>query len=288
MDAGLDWDDKLRLQRDIIQLAIDALRPILVKMRPHVMVLASYPSEDAKIEVDGKRAFPIPGLKNSDVASFMSEILKKEHRRRHEDIKLAKLTLEVMVTGQAFRVMLPVYREGLGWVVEPNCIHRTGCTKTLAAQNSRRSGISRDWYLKTKWTHQKSSSGSASRESQYTKQQVKSDTVQDYEYDERRMLFRGPFDTARSRYGAAATQGLGQYETNVYDVHTAYLNDAGGGGMTSTGERRERKSLKYPFGRQVIMINHQYIAVDQPNPFWHGDYRARRTRVYLCRTWREP
>ena len=265
---------KLRLQRDIIQLAIDALRPILVKMRPHILVLASQASKNANLELNG-RQWEIPGLMNSDVASFVSKVLGQIHKMRHEDILLAELTLEVMVTGTAYRVMLPVWRDGLGWVIEPKLYPQARVFrdprgtrletfrdfKSLVFEDQMDAGEIEQWF--------------GVKESQYTKEQVSADTVVPYEQDERRMFFRGPHEF--NRYGnplGPSSPNMSEHETRVYDIHTGYFNDAGGGGITGSGERMARKALKYPFGRQVIMINYQHIAVDQPNPFWHGDYPA--------------
>ena len=270
--ADTSGGDKLRLQRDVIQVAIDALRPILVKMRPHIMVLASYPSEDAKIEGKNGQSYAVEGLKNSDVASFLSDVLRKEHKRRHEDILLAEMTLEVMVTGQAFRVMLPVWRDGLGWVMEPklypqNRVFKDPRGTRLETFRDFKSLIFRDEMDAGEIEH-----WFGVKESEYTKENIRSDTAMMSERrDEGRSYFRGR--SQFSRYGdRGTTDSLG--DSRTYNIDTGYFNDAGGGGMTSTGDRRERKALRFPFGRQLIMINEQKIIVDQPNPFWHGDYPA--------------
>lgn len=268
-------DDKLRLQRDIIQLAIDALRPILVKMRPHLMVLASYPSEQANIQLNDGRSYSIPGLMNSDVATFAAEVLKKEHRRRHEDILLAEMTLEVMVTGQAFRVNLPVWRDGLGWCIEPKLYSQNRVYKDpdgtrletfrdfkgLAFEDEMSASEIKQWF--------------GVDESEYTQEHMESSNVMGhYEAgtDEgRRMFYRGMMQFGRrGQLGDHDRPG----KERKYTVHTGQFNDAGGGGMTSSGERESKKALKYPFGRQLIMINQQKIVVDKPNPYWHGEYNC--------------
>ena len=109
----------LRIQRDIIQLAIDALRPILIQSKPHVMVLASYPNELAELELGGDRVYPIEGLYNTDVAGFATTALDKGRNDRHDINLLAELLLEVLISGQAYRTLIPVHRPGMGTILRP-------------------------------------------------------------------------------------------------------------------------------------------------------------------------
>lgn len=257
--------DKLRIQRDIIQLSIDALRPILVKMRPHILVLATYPDHDAVLELPNNRSFTIRNLKNSDVSSFMTESLLREHRRRHEDILLSELILEVMITGQAYRVCLPVHKPGFGTIIEPKLYPRS---RVLLDYDGTRLADFKD-FMHIIFEDDMDANAIfhtfGVKESEYTKEDEPSaDALYDYE---ERGVFRST--SAIRRYG----RRVDDYDYDrprKYKVHTGYFNE--GASEMEVYHDAPPKSLKYPFGRQLIMINEQYLAVDQPNPFWHGDY----------------
>ena len=254
--------DKMRIQRDIIQLAVDALRPILVKMRPHILCLATYPNEDANLELSGNRSHPIQGLKNSDVAAFLTEALLREHRRRHEDILLSELILEVMITGQAYRVILPVERPGFGTALEPKLYPRA---RVFLDPNGTRLADFKDFKyvaFEDDMDANEIYQNYGVRERDYTQKSDQESSRVDREGG----LFQGV--TRFRRYGRQVKEEF-NYERRIYKVHTGYFNEAA---SELVAYHETPQKLKYPFGRQLVMINEQLIVVDQPNPFWHGDY----------------
>ena len=258
--------DKLRLQRDIIQISIDALRPILVKMSPHIMVLASYPDSDVKLE-SKDRSFTVQGLKNSDVASFMSTVLLKEHKRRHEELLMAETVLEVMVTGQAYRTLLPVTYPRLGTVIEPKLYSQD---RVLKDPKGTRLADFRDF--KYMIFEDELDAGEIEqlfgvKENVYTRE---TDSRGGDSYVDRDYNGSGLYKTAMEfrRYGGQTVVSR-KMERRMYKVHVGYFNDAGTELVTY---HEHTTALKYPFGRQIVMINEQYIHSDRANPFWHGDY----------------
>ena len=255
--------DKLRLQRDIIQISIDALRPILVKMKPHIVVLASYPTEDAQIQMKGQAGYPIQGLKNSDVATFMAEALKREHRRRHEDTLMAEMVLEVMVTGQAWRCMMPVFtRQGV--MIEPKLYPQHRVLKD--PKGTRLADLKDFGYLifEDELDASEIKQLYGVDEQSYTQETNSAESTFN-EYDRDRM-YRG---MAQFRRYGKHNINEEKSDRRIYKIHTAFFNNASSD-MVSYHEKPSK--LNYPFGRMLVMINEQYLAIDKPNPFWHGEY----------------
>lgn len=262
--ADTSGGDKLRIQRDIIQLTVDALRPILVKMRPIILALASYPDRNSRLELDD-RTYVIPDLLDSDVCAFITDALKKEHRRRHEDLLLAELVLEVMVTGQAYRAILPVYRPRYGTILEPKLYPRS---RIFLDRAGTRLADFRDFKgiaFEDEMTADEILYNYKIPEREYT-QNTDADSRMS-EYDDSGM-FRGVSEFNRYSKNRNLRE---KQETNdpVYKIHTGYFNEYASETVAYHGTPKERR---YPHGRQLVMINEQKIIIDQPNPFWHGDY----------------
>ena len=261
--------DKLRLQRDIIQLAIDALRPILVKMSPHILVLASYPDKDAELKVRG-RYHSVAGLKNADVASFLSNVLLKEHRRRHDEILKAEMVLEVMVTGQAYRALLPTHNHRLGTVIEPKLYSQD---RIMKDPKGTRLADFRDFkyiIFEDELDAAEIEQLTGVKESKYTQQNDISDsadawTDRDYEGTG---LYKNIMEYRR--YGGNISHQRGM-ERRMYKYQVGYFNDAGTE-LAAYHNKDESTKLKFPMGRQIVVINEQYVHSDGPNPNWHGDY----------------
>ena len=257
--------DKLRIQRDIIQLTIDALRPILVKMRPILLCLATYPSEDALIELPGNRSFRVQGLQNSDVSAFVTDTLRRIHRDRHEDILLSELILEVMITGQAYRACLPVHRPGFGTMIEPKLYPRS---RVLLDYNGTRLADFKDFghiVFEDDLTAHEILHTYGAKEELYTRDHQDDSDVHEI-YNE-----RGIFNSVNAfRRHRRLIDDNESWQRETYKVHVGYWNYSASE-MIAYHDAPE-KPLDYPFGRQVVMINEQYIALDQSNPFWHGDY----------------
>ena len=256
--------DRLRLSRDIIQLSIDALRPIMVKMSPMVLALATYPDTFAEIEVDENRTYRVPNLYNDTVASFMTELQMSEHKRRYEDVLLAEAVLEVMVAGAAFRTEIPVYRKGYGTVLYPKLYPRANIH--LDPKGTRLTD-----FLDFKYVVFEDEMDASEiftcyglRERDYVNEDRPSDD-KIYNYEERG-FFRSL--TELRRFGNETLRET-SFERRIYKVHTGYFNEYAAELHAYHGEP---KTANYPFGRQIVMINEQKIAVDQANPFEHGQY----------------
>lgn len=256
--------DKLRLSRDIIQLSIDALRPIMVKMSPLILALASYPDMFAEIEVDEERVYRVPNLYNSDVAGFMTELKRIEDKRRYEEVLIAEATLDVMVAGQSYRTSIPVYRKGYGTVLYPKLYPRANIH--LDPKGTRLTDFLDFKYVIFEdemdaseiWTNY------GLRERDYVNEERASDD-KIYNYEERG-FFRSL--TELRKFGQE-TRRETNFERRIYKVHTGYFNEYAAELHAYHGTPKE---VNYPFGRQIVMINEQKIAIDQPNPFEHGQY----------------
>ena len=256
--------EKLRIQRDIIQLSIDALRPILVKMYPEIMALAMYEGRDAEIELRGGGSYRIDGLKNEDVASFLTESKQREDKRRYEEIRIAEMTLEVMIAGQAFETTVPVYREGYGTILEPKLYPRA---KIHLDPKGTRLQDFRD-YMYVIFEDEMDASMIYQCYGLKEKDYVKSgdpDENMRYDYEERG-FFRS---LTEFRHFGGRTYEETKYQRRIYKVHTCYFNRYAAELHAYHGAP---KPQKYPFGRQIVMINQTEISVDQPNPFEHGQY----------------
>lgn len=255
--------ERLRLQRDIIQLSIDALRPIMVKMSPFVLALATYPDAEAVIE-SARGEYRIPGLLNADVAAFLTEAQATEHQRRYEDVRIAEATLEVMIAGQCFETLIPVHRPGFGTIIEPKIYPRARIY--LDPRGTRLTDF-RDY----KYVIFEDEMDAAEiyhcygiREKEYVNEEKASEN-RVYDFTERG-FFRSLTEFKRHGNDMLREQS---YERRVYKVHTGYFNEYASELHAYHGNP---KTSNYPFGRQLVMINEQKIVIDQPNPFDHGQY----------------
>ena len=255
--------ERLRLQRDIIQLSIDALRPIMVKMSPMVLALATYPDIEAVIE-SPRGDYRVPGLFNSDVAAFLTEAQAVEHQKRYEEIRIAESTLEVMIAGYAFETTIPVYREGFGTILEPKLYPRARVY--LDPRGTRLTDFKDFKYIvfEDEMDAAEIYHNYGIRERDYVNEEKASDE-RAYDFQERG-FFRSL--TEFKRFGKDMLREQ-SYERRVYKVHTGYFDEYASELHAYHGAP---KKANYPFGRQLVMINEQKIVVDQPNPFEHGQY----------------
>ena len=258
----------LRIQRDIIQLAIDALRPILIQSQPHVMVLASYPSELAELELSDDRIFPIEGLHNTDVATFVTKALNIDRARRYDVTLLAELLLEVLVSGQAYRTLLPVYRPGMGTILYPKLYPASRVLKDPLGTNLADFSDFQYIIFEDELSANEIEQVYGIKERSYTRSKDDStDTTSDSAGG-----FRGASEFRRGMRRRSQTSVTpSSDELNMYKVHVGYWNPMASE-VVSHHDRDGKRETNYPRGRQVIMINEQYIHSSQPNPFWHGDY----------------
>ena len=260
----------LRIQRDIIQLAIDALRPILIQSQPHLMCLASYPNEMAEIEMSGNRIYTVDGLFNSEVAGFVTTAIEKDRERRYDTILLAELLLEVLVAGQAYRTLLPVHRPGYGTVLYPKLYPASRVLKDPMGTNL--ADFSDFLYVifedQLSANEIKQVYGVDERE--YTKRMdVSKSSMAETESS---AAFRGVSEFRRGtrRMKAKAVTGNNADEPNMYNVHVGYWQPSASD-VQSYSEKGDGKATGYPHGLQVVIINEQYVHSKQPNPFWHGE-----------------
>ena len=256
--------DKIRIQRDVIQLSIDALRPIMVKMSPIILALASYPGVEAEIEVSGGGSYRIPDLYNDEVATFLSESKQREDKRRYEEVRIAEKVLEVMVSGKCFETSIPVHREGYGTILEPKLYPRS---KIYLDPKGTRLTDFRD-FMYISFEDEMDASmiyqNYGLKEQDYVKSGNSNENKR-YDYEERG-FFRS---LTEFRHFGGRTFTETKYQRRIYKVHTGYFNRYAAELHAYHGTAKQQN---YPFGRQIVMINEQKIAVDQPNPFEHGQY----------------
>ena len=253
---------RLRLRRDIINPVVSTSLPVLHKLRPKMIVEADHPSEPVIAFVEGQH-IPLP-IQGHTAASQLQRAVEAEWSRRHEEVLQAELLLETMVSGIAFRTYMPVIENNNVVRVRPYLLSRSqflGDPKgsDLATFSDFKYVIIEQWW-------------------------DVADIERIYNIKERSFA-RGPGDNNyepddsgiyRRQYHFRDGQKMGvrQRETTmnrrVYPVHTIFYNQ-GSPDVISYG-RKPPKALKYPLGREMVLINKTKLVGDRHNRYWHGRF----------------
>jgi len=77
----------------------------------------------------------------------------------------------------------------------------------------------------------------------------------------------GIFSLVRKIFGG---EGVGIYERRRYPVWDVYYNEATPAEIMNT--QKEPKSLRYPRGRHLVIVNGKKVVLDEENPYRHGDF----------------
>ena len=99
-DRNPSW--RFRVKRDMIGTMVDSLRPILMRGYPKYFVDADFADYPASLPTEGTEV-PVPNMTDGDLAQHLQEIIEATHLKRGEGIEVAKLLVDVLVGGTAYR-----------------------------------------------------------------------------------------------------------------------------------------------------------------------------------------
>ena len=253
---------RLRLRRDIINPVVSTSLAVLHKLRPTMIIEADFPGEQVTAFNQGQH-IPLP-IDGYQAASQMQRVMESEWDRRSEEILQAEVLLETMISGVAFRTYMPVIDETGRVTVRPYLLNRSQFLgdprgADLANFSDFKYIVIEQWW------------DAADIERIY---RIKEST-----------FARGPGDTSyepddtgmyRRQYQFRDGDKMGQkyMETTMhrrmYPVHTIFYNQ-GSPDVLAYG-KNPPKSLKYPLGREMVLINKTKLVADRHNRYWHGKF----------------
>ena len=258
-----------RYRREIIQPTIELLRSVLVKAFPLIRVKPDYEYADlhSSIQTGQGESFDIKDLKDADVAAWSTKFYMDEMTYTSEAIRQAELVAQVLVSGEAYRIRQTHHIPGYGTE-----IHSKLLTRDQFYGDPRGTDL-------TNW-----------RDFEYIiiEEDLDAATIKRlFGIDERSYSYsahrRGvSFDegtslssTSRAFYpgGNDNDGGTWRWDQRFYKVHTVYYNH-GNVDATVFGIKNEGSSaaLRYPLGREIVIVNYSKVASDVVNPHWHGEF----------------
>ena len=253
---------RTRLQRDILTPVITTSAAVLHKLRPKVIVEADFPGENV-IAYHNGQSIPLP-VKGSIAASQLQRIGEAEWESRNEEVLQAELLLDVLVQGQAWRTYMPV-QQGNSWRVLPKLLD-------IAQVLGDPDGCDLMNFEDFKYIAIEEAMDVADIERIYHV------TESDFAENKGNDNFEGSSDETglyreyswESRDEKGVMQRAVKRQRRKYPVHTIYYNQ-GCPDVYSYG-RKAPKSLNFPLGRQMTLVNKKKLVNDIHNPFWHKKF----------------
>ena len=258
-----------RYRREIIQPTIELLRAVMVKAFPGVRVKPEYEYANLRsiVGVGQGEFLELQDLHDADVAAWATGVFNDEMERTGEAIKQAELTAQVLVGGEAYRLSYTRHIPNYATEIRDKLLTRDqfyGDPKGTDLEN----------FSDFEYIIIEEEFDAATIERFYG---VKESS---YSYDAQR---RGiTFDSTSSLSSTSRSwhpsknktgQGAWRWDQRTYKVHTIYYNfgnvQASVFGIKNTGKSAE---VKYPLGREIVIVNYSKVVSDKVNPFWHGEF----------------
>jgi hypothetical protein len=244
-----------RVHRDIVRQSVETLRPILMRGYPRYVIEADFPDMEASVEMDEGR-FVVPGGLNVDVATRWNELFNSHLEHENEGIDVARLLVDVLVGGVGYRApRYDVHRN----VIDSRILHYR---QVLPDPYGTEIDFRDHQYVILEYERD-----AADIERIYHVKE--SDFGSDGEIIEGGGLFRRVKRLVRG----SDSQGIhsdDRWSRRRYPVYEVYYNQATPEMVIN--DDRPPKALKFPNGRQLVIINGKKLVLDRPNPFWHGDF----------------
>ena len=254
---------RLRLRRDIINPVVSTSLPVLHKLRPKVLVEADFPDEPVVAYENGQHT-PLP-ITGAEAAGQLQSALKSEWDRRAEEALQAEVILEAMVSGAAFRTYMPVIDETGIVRVKPVLLNRSQFLGDPRGSDITNFSDFKYIVIEQWWDVADIERIYGIKESSFARGPGDSDTFDANDTG----MYRKQY-----QYRDTNRMGVRQLETSMkrrlYPVHTVFYNQ-GSPDVISYG-KKPPKSLRYPLGREMVMVNRQKIVGDRHNRYWHGKF----------------
>ena len=258
-----------RYRREIIQPTIELLRSVIVKAFPEIRIKPDYEYANLRSLIgNGQGQFKdLDDLHDSDVAAWATDFMRTEMEYSAESVKQAELVCQVLISGEAYRLFYTRHIPGHGTEIKSKILKRD---QFLGDPN----GTDLEEFSDFEYIIIEDEYDSATIERLFGVKE------REYSYQAHR---RGVgldettslSSTSRTWYPDNSNKGTGswRWDQRRYKVHTVYYNH-GNVEATIFGIKNNKPSanLKYPLGREIIIINHSKVASDVVNPHWHGQF----------------
>jgi len=251
-DRNPSW--RFRVKRDMIGTMVDSLRPILMRGYPKYFVDADFADYQATLPTE-QGEVPVPGVTDGDLAQHLQSILDATHLKRGEGIEVAKLLVDVLVGGTAYRKI--VFDPITNQVVLPVLNFSDVLPDPY--------GVNTD-FSDHKYVIIKNEMDAADIERIYG---IKESEFGSHDEE---VSGQGLIRKVR-RYFKGSNNKMehdDKYRRRRYPVYELFYNEATPD-LVLEGEKPP-KSLRHPRGRQLVIINDRKVVVDRHNPYWHGQY----------------
>ena len=255
-DKAPSW--RFRVKRDIIGPMVDTLRPILMRGYPKYYVEADYPELPAMIETEDGQQVPTP-MREGDSARFLQNILEAFHEERGEGIEVAKLLVDVLVGGTAYRKVK--------FCPQTNRVRlpHMNFEDVFPDPYGTRSDFGDHKYVIIR-----------NEMDCYDIERIYGVKEKDFGGDDEDTLGDGLFKTVKTMFNKNSSQKKDTVDQNEtwkrrrYDVWELYYNEMTP--MQTEFGKAPPKAVRYPRGRHIVIINDKVVAVDRENPYWHGQF----------------
>ena len=258
-----------RLKKDIVEPAVSAVHPLLIRGAPQMTVDARHPDEPAEYGVDGQY-YPIEGVTDRDVANIFTEIIEGLWHKRKEAMDRSKVILQSLVEGVSFRSISVGYDRELGWISYPKILMRD---QFLGDPEGTDLGAFRDF----RYVFFKKELSAAQIESRFG---LKEKDYAGHSQTEGRSLDETQTGLVRRSWVGQADGGVkAEYSVPKYEVHELYWNTEMPDVVAEQledglGRGEMSHEMKY-----LVMVNrYAFPNLDRGgmrrNPWWHGDYPA--------------
>lgn len=253
---------RLRLQRDIIKPIVTTSLAVLHKLRPKMIIEADYPDGPVVAYHNGQH-FPLP-IQGSMAASQLQDAMESEWDRRSEEILQAELLIDCMVTGNAFRTYMPIYDETGIVRVRPYLLRRDQFLGDPKGSNIATFDDFKYIIIEQHWDVADIERVYGVKERQFAK-----GNVENPYYAEESGLYRRQYQWKQGSRLGQKYKEMNQAR-RTYPVHTIFYNQ-GTPDVIAYGKKAP-KGLRYPLGRQMVLINGTKLVADRHNPYWHGRF----------------
>ena len=253
---------RLRLRRDIINPVVSTSLAVLHKLKPKMIVEADYPGEPVTAYHDGQH-IPLP-IDGHIAASQLQRAVEAEWSRRSEEALQAEILLETMISGVAFRTFMPIIDETGRVSIQPRLLDRSQFLGDPRGTDICNFSDFKYIIIEQWWDV-------ADIERIYgVKERSFAQGAGDSEYE--------PSDVGmyRRQYQFRDGERMGQkyrettMNRRVYPVHTIFYNQ-GSPDVIAYGNKPP-KALRYPLGREMVVVNRAKVVVDRHNRYWHGKF----------------
>lgn len=256
---------RTRLQRDILTPVVTTAAAVLHKLRPTLILEADFPGENVVAYFGEGQRFELP-IAGSLAAGQFQRIMEHEWTSRNEEVLQAELLLDVIVQGMAWRTFMPVMF-GNTWKVMPKLLD---ISQVLGDPD----GCDLMNFMDFKYIAKVEMMDVADIERLYKVKEK--DFARGPGKNENEPDFMGGDTGLFREYGwehknqRGIIERVTKRQRRKYPVYTIYYHQ-GCPDVFMHGQE-PAKALRYPLGRQMVLINKKKLVQDIHNPYWHKKF----------------